>query len=164
MKLLYIYFIALTTIGCASKKTIEQSNLKTKNCPEGYTCKLTFTKDSTLTLQKDLTNAMYYTKKAEKGTTIVTYTISKIIDNPDLMDAGYTEQLMFTIPSNSTSFTIDNFKTNNVIFNVQCFCKGKAGTYPVTSGNITLEDSTLKAEIPEIVTDQLLKNITVNLQ
>lgn len=129
----------------------------TSACPEQTDCKFEILKGKSLDIKTDDTGHTYFNLKSTPGKTVFKYIHKKITDS-NLMDAGYSETIIFesddTIGLNHSGTDIQKVK---ILFNVACFCRGKAGIYTVKDGTISYKDNKLHIEIPQLVEGQMTK-------
>ena len=159
-KILLLLLIIIVNFGCHCKKTAAEDAKKhtakiIKDCPENAVCTQDIFKDSALEIAIDGANKPYYTIVAQPGTTVYRYQMAENQDQ-QYLDGGYREELIFQLPSDFKTGTIfgKQMLETKALFGVFCYCKGKAGYYPLKSGKITKTDQSTTLEIPKIVEDQ----------
>ena len=149
----------------AGKETISES-MKiadvTSPCPEKALCNFEILKDKSLDIKTDDTGHTYFNLKDAPGKTVFKYTHKKITD-PNLMDAGYSETIIFETNSNTKNLNYSGADIQKVkmLLNVQCYCPGKAGIYIIKEGTLNYKDNKLHIEIPQIVHGQKTKIVDV---
>lgn len=156
---------ALLFICCKAGKETAFASLKdaevTSPCPPQTDCKFEILKDKSLDVKTDDTGHTYYNLKDTTGKTVYKYTHKKITDS-NLMDGGYSETIIFesdnAIGLNHSGADIQKVK---MLFNVACFCRGKAGIYTVKEGTLNYKDNKLHIEIPQIVDGQMTRVVDV---
>jgi hypothetical protein len=159
MKNTTLLLIASLLLVCCKTGTASVTSLKdaevTSACPVQTDCKFEILKDKSLDVKTDDTGHTYYNLKAAPGKTVFKYTHKKITDS-NLMDAGYSETIIFesddAIGLNHSGADVQKVK---MLFNVACFCRGKAGIYTVKEGTLSYKDNKLHIEIPKIVDGQM---------
>lgn len=158
-----LFLIATTLLACKSQGTASWTDHSIVSmCPEKTECKLEILENKSLLVKSDDTGHLYYQIQDEPGKKVLLYTSRKITD-PQLMDAGYSETLIFETDKklsnlNNTGINMQNTK---MLLGIQCFCRGKAGFYKVESGTIKYAKNKLHIEIPGIVEDQKTREVTV---
>ena len=169
-KILVLLLIITVFTGCKCKKEAVQNDkeltMKISNeCPENAVCTQEIFKDSALKVEIDGANKPYYTVVKQSGTTVYKYEMAENQDQ-QYVDGGYREEIIFELPSNFKNGTItDNTITNTkALFGVFCYCKGKAGYYPIEEGSITKTDESITIEIPSIVEGQKVFSYTFKLK
>ncbi len=114
-------------------ETIENSN---SGCPEVGTCSVVLHKNKSLAVKEDGTGAMY-PEIIDGQNIVVAYTYSK--EGPaGTADGNYSETIHFEIPTATTTLNKSNTALNDVklLYGKHCFCKGEAGYYEITDGNL----------------------------
>lgn len=165
MKNTALLLIASLFLVCCKTGTASVTSLKdaevTSACPTQTDCTFEMLKDKSLDVKTDDTGHTYYNLKDTPGKTVFKYTHKKITDS-NLMDAGYSETIIFesddTIGLNHSGTDVQKVK---ILFNVACFCRGKAGIYTVKEGTLSYKDNKLHIEIPQIVDGQMTKVVDV---
>jgi hypothetical protein len=115
-------------------------------------------------VKTDDTGHVYYNLEDTIGKTVMKYTSRKITD-PTLQDAGYSETIIFeTDKGKEFNYTGKDLQKIKMLFNVQCFCRGKAGIYKVEQGSISYKNNKLQIELPELVDSQKTKSVIITLK
>lgn len=122
----------------SENKNMEQVDKHNTDCPEAGSCSVVLHKNKTLEIKEDGTGAMY--PEINDGENIVVeYTYSK--KGPEgTADGNYSETIHFEIPANTSSLRKENTALSEVkmLYGKHCFCKGEAGYYPLTDGNLVV--------------------------
>jgi len=165
MKKIIVVFIA-TSLFTACKSTITGSwanPVVDIACPEKSECTIEVMENKSLLVKSDDTAHLYYTIEDEPGKKVVKYTYRTITD-PNLMDAGYSETLIFETDSKLSNLNNSgiNMQKTKMLLGIQCFCRGKAGFYKVESGKISYANNILNIEVPGIVEGQTTKEVAIN--
>lgn len=164
-KTILIPFILLAVSCGGHKNTVSpmtENYTVESGCPEEGNCTLEVLQDKSLDIKTDGTGKLYYGLKDTPGKNVVKYTYKKDTD-AQLQDAGYSEEIVFETDTdvNGFNYSATDMQKSNMLFGVMCFCRGKAGYYKVTSGNVVYKDNKLSIELPDIVDDQKLDTIMV---
>lgn len=163
--LLSLYIIAL--YGCTAKKSTSLSGKSytiETSCPEKTDCLFEILENKSILVKTDDTGHVYYNLEDTIGKTVMKYTSRKITD-PTLQDAGYSETLIFeTDKGKEFNYTGKDLQKIKMLFNVQCFCRGKAGIYKVEQGSISFKNNKLQIELPELVDSQKTKSVIITLK
>lgn len=166
MKCKVVLFLALLLLpSCKSQNTASWNNVSiTSPCPEKSECKLEVVENKSLLVKSDDTGHIYYQLQDEPGKKVILYT-SRAVTNPQVMDAGYSETLIFETDAKNSNLNVSgiNMQNTKMLLGIQCFCRGKAGFYKVESGKISYTGNKLHIEIPGIVEDQKTKEVTITL-
>lgn len=165
MKNTALLLIASLFLVCCKTGTASVTSLKdaevTSVCPAQTDCKFEILKDKSLDVKTDDTGHTYYNLKDTPGKAVFKYTHKKITDS-NLMDAGYSETIIFesddAIGLNHSGVDVQKVK---MLFNVACFCRGKAGIYTVKGGTLSYKENKLHIEIPKIVDGQMTRVVDV---
>lgn len=156
--ILLLILTAFTSCKC-KKEAVENDKQLTMNvsneCPENAVCTPEILKDFALKIETDGANKPYYTLVKQPGTTVYKYEMAENQDQ-QYLDGGYREELIFELPSNFKNGTLSDEAVTDTkaLFGVFCYCKGKAGYYPIEKGTITKTNESITIEIPSIVEDQ----------
>lgn len=161
MKNILLLLLLMTVFtSCKCKKDAVQNDkeltMKVSNeCPENAVCTQEIFKDSALKIEIDGANKPYYTVVKQPGTTVYKYEMEENQDQ-QYVDGGYREEIIFELPSNFKNGTLSDkeISNTNALFGVFCYCKGKAGYYPIEKGTITKTNESITIEIPSIVEGQ----------
>lgn len=167
-KFFFTFLIISSIIGCKCKKTAvdnmqKHTTIIMNDCLADAKCTFETYKDSALLIEIDeATQKPYYTINPQKGTTVYRYEMSENVD-PQYMDGGYREEIIFQLPSDFKEGIIKgkDLLNTKALFGVFCYCKGKAGYYTIEEGTITKTKKSIHVEIPALVEGQKVKVISV---
>lgn len=159
-----IPILVLCVLSACKSTTAITNNTKVNlqsECPE---CSVMLLQNKSVSIKQDDTMAYYYnlTESTTHSVIKVSYTSGK----STYQDSGYIEEFIFMIPNNSTeaNWQYKEITKTNALLNIQCYCKGKAGIYQLTNGNISLKNNTIAITLPELVSDQKLHELTITLK
>ena len=166
MKQFALMLLPFLVLACASQKstkdTITGKHTIESQCPTQGTCNLEVLKDKSLVIKNDNFGRPYYATQDAPGKLVVRYTYTKK-KNPLYQDDIYSEEVVF-----ETDNTLSNIKKEaaftdvNLLFGVQCFCRGKAGYYRPQKGSVSYTKHHLTIKLPgDIIDNQLTKTITI---
>ncbi|NBL64682.1 hypothetical protein GV828_05650 [Flavobacterium sp. NST-5] len=158
--------LMIMLMGCHSqKKSMEENKVTISNCPNTGTCKFEVFENKKLVLNTDVTDKIYYAFEDNVGSNVYVYQYNKITE-PELVDAGYREEVLFELDQNMAKINLEdkNLQEIKLVFGVMCFCRGKAGNYQVLSGKFSYDSQNVSIELPDIVPDQILHNINIDLK
>jgi len=141
---LYIKLIIIILLlnSCkGSHKTIPKyttTNPSTE-CPANGTCTFEVLKDKTLALKHDGIGSLY-PEITEGNKTILKFQYHRN-QIPNTVDGSYTEEIFLEInPENpEVSFKDKELLNCKLLFGRHCFCKGQAGYYRISEGEITIQ-------------------------
>ena len=165
-KLIIVFIAAILITACKSQSTISWSNtVVTSICPEKSECIVEVMENKSLLVKSDDTGHLYYNIQDETGKKVVKYTYRTITD-PNLMDAGYSETLIFETDSKLSNLNNSgiNMQKTKMLLGIQCFCRGKAGFYKIESGKISYANNTLNIQVPGIVEGQTTKEVGISFK
>ena len=157
MKFFYLLFAVLVALNCSSSKNIStlekltgaQSFLSV-NCPKDGVCTIQILPDKALTLKTDAFG-QYYGEQVESNQILITYSYKRNVPQ-NTADGHFVETYYFSIPKNTEAITLTDaeLQSVNLVVERQCFCKGSAGFFKITNGNLALRiqknELTLKAD------------------
>ena len=154
--------------SCSTTKNLQATSNPTyseASCPKEGECSFEVIKNKSLVIKKDDIDKVYYSLADSPATSVVKYRYNKEA-NPRLPDSGYSEEIVFEIANDSKTldYKSSDMQKTKMLFGVMCFCKGKAGFYPVESGTLTYKNDKLNITIPELVDNQKLKDISISFK
>lgn len=168
-KILFFVLISSFIISCKCKKEAVKSTQKhqvasVNDCFENSKCTQEIFTDSYLVIEKDVTGKPFYKIEAQKGTTVFRY-LMKQNEDQQYVDGGYREEIIFELPSDfkTGSYTNKQILETKALFGVFCFCKEKAGYYPIKTGVISKTEKAISVDFPVIVEDQKVTSIQILL-
>lgn len=168
-------YILLPIIGliasCCSTKTSQTMANKSKkakiesSCPEQGICSFEILQNKSMNVKTDGTGKTYYELEENPDKVVFLYKYQKKIEDKTLQDAGYSEEIVFEMNKDYTDFSFSDkgIQSTKMLFGVFCYCKGKAGNYKVSKGNLIKKGSDLQIDIPSIVDNQIITHIKINL-
>jgi len=162
-KLSFIALSLLLLFSCTVQKNAARSwkdYTINSPCPPKSECYLEVLENKSLLVKSD-NGHIYYNLQDNPGTNVVKY-IYKTITDSKLQDAGYSENLIFETDGRSFNYTDMDIQKTKMLFNVQCFCRGKAGLRKVNKGIAKYDGKKLLIEIPVIVEGQNTKKVDIS--
>ncbi|RZL31789.1 MAG: hypothetical protein EOP00_34685 [Pedobacter sp.] len=168
-KVLFFIIISSFMISCKCKKEAVKNAQKHQttsinDCFENSKCTQEIFKDSQLVIERDGIGKPFYKIETQKGTTVFRY-LMKQNEDEQYVDGGYREEIIFELPSDLKvgTYTDKQILETKALFGVFCFCKDKAGYYPIKTGTITKTEKVIIVQFPTIVEDQVVKSIQISL-
>jgi len=158
-----IVVLAILLVSCKSQNANSWKNASViSSCPENTECTFEVLENKSLLVKSDDTGHLYYQIQDEAGKKVVQFTSSKVTD-PQLMDAGYSETVIFETDDRLSNLNNSgiNMQNTKMLLGVQCFCRGKSGFYKIESGKMTYTANKLHIEVPGIVEGQKIQEVTV---
>lgn len=149
----------------------EEIEITTKNnsCPQDGTCTIEILKNKSLAIKKDEFNQIYFQEIVNNKTSIIKFQYQR--DNEKgYADGNYREEIIFEINNTETSLNLsDNaLQTTKMLFGRHCFCKGQAGYFNITKGNLSLtkENEEYKLTLDFLITEvpQIIKTISTSVK
>lgn len=116
----------------------DKTDKMTNACPAPANCSIEVFANSTLSIKEDTLGKLY--PVIEKGETMVLEYTYSLKGPKGTADGDYTETIHLEIPANTKKVNLKNEALHDVkaLFGKQCFCKGEAGFYKITNGNLTI--------------------------
>lgn len=165
MKKIFSIVLPVLLFACASQKdstaVLNSKSTIESQCPPQGKCTITIHKDKGLLVKTDDFNKLYYEYAHAPGKVVVTYVYNKT-KNPDYQDDFYNEELAF-----ESDVNLSNIKAGmmpDIYFTVNCFCRGKQGTYKAEGAEVVMKDNKLHVILPQIVDNQLTKEVIVSFK
>ncbi len=120
-----------------STSKIQKSQLQATSCPSDGTCTLELLKNKSIQVNRDEIGYQTYELLESKDKSVVKFQYTKNVDK-SLQDASYVEEVLFEISNTAQKMELkDNeLKEANLIFGRHCFCKGQAGIFNISHGNL----------------------------
>jgi len=165
-KLSFIILSIMLLFSCTAQKTAARSwkdYTVQSPCPPKSECYLEIIENKSLLVKADDTGHIYYNLEDTPGKNVVKY-IYKTITDPKLQDAGYSESLIFETDGSSFNYIDMDIQKTKMLFNVQCFCRGKAGLRKVEKGIANYDGKKLLIEIPALVEGQNTKQVVISFK
>lgn len=149
--------ICLTLFSCVTRKDVIG---QVSDCPEDGKCRFEYHKNTSLIIKKDDLGSLYHQTEVSSGKSVFVYKFEQNIDQA-YVDGHYVEEIIFEIDNNKLQNDFQDYKPNQIMFGVFCYCKGKAGYYQTDNSRISFDKKTNKITITigEVIEDQLLKTV-----
>lgn len=147
MKRLFIIPLALVLSSCnCQKNNIAKNETKSiplvlKNeCPKDGTCTIEMLKNKSLVIKTDELGEIYYELVADRKTAVVIYSYNRKVEK-GLQDGQYRENILFEIKNSDSLISLSDSELlkTKMLFGRHCYCKGQAGYFKLTQGQLTLE-------------------------
>ncbi len=147
MKRLLIIPVALLLSFCnCQKNNIAKNESKSfpltlnSECPQDGTCAVEFLKNKRLDIKTDDLGGIYFQIVAATETSVVLYHYDRKVEK-GLQDGQYREDVVFEINHSDSLISLSGreLQNTNMLFGRHCYCKGQAGYFKVTQGQLTLE-------------------------
>ncbi len=165
MKFIAHICCCLVLAGCKSKQSLITEIQKfeaTTNCPDDGVCSVELIPNSSLIVKSDeFGNKYTVIEKGEK--TILKFIYTRNVD-PQYVDGHYVEEIYAEFDKELPDLILQDKSLSNVklLFNRMCFCRGSAGFYHITKGNLSFKkmakntfnvklDFTMD-EVPQVIT------------
>jgi len=175
---LFIFISTFLLIGsCKTNCTINQKSDETKvvftentneYTPNKENYSVTVSKNSLLTIKEDTTGKYYPVIEKGEGLVVEFKYLEK---GPEgTADGDYSETLHFEVPNATDKITLKDAELQNVdlLFGKHCFCKGEAGYYKVSNGQViilkTEKELTFDISFSIEETSQKIKRVTKTIQ
>ena len=169
MKKILIILASLFLFSCnVTKQTIlsnSQNFALDSSCPVDGNCKIEVFENKTINVLNDGTGSLYYQLQDDLEHKVIQYTYSKKAEN-DLQDAHYKEELIFEIENtiDEKSLQNENLQQAKMLFGRFCYCKGKAGNFKVTNGNLIIKNDKIVIDFEIKEVPQITKNISIAIK
>lgn len=146
MKRLFIISLALVLSFCnCQKKNIAKNVAKSiplmlkSECPQDGTCTVEVLKDKRLDIKTDDFGGIYYEIVAATESSVVLYHYNRKVEK-GLQDGQYREDVVFEINNSESliSRSGSELQKTKMLFGRHCYCKGQAGFFKVTQGQLIL--------------------------
>ncbi|WP_298237383.1 hypothetical protein [uncultured Algibacter sp.] len=164
MKCLAVFLVLCCLLGCKAKNNLAEKTLNSVDkywCPEDGVCSFEVLKERRLELKYD-EFGMPYLNINNGNRTILKFEYKKTT-SPNLADSNYREEVFIVLNTNNIEIETSNLKSEQIIFGRWCFCKGQAGNFKVSQGNLSIKklndtDYLLNLsfkvdEVPQIITE-----------
>lgn len=138
-KLISLSLIVVLLCGCKSKKT---DSPLSEAIETNTNTMMTLHDNTALELKIDYIGSLYYELVPNEEFMVVSYRYEENMPE-DIMDGHYIEEIYFQIAKPIAPLTLSNtlLADSKALFNRQCFCRGEAGTFLITLGNLTIEEN-----------------------
>lgn len=152
------YFIAVFSfilISCGTQKV----TTLVPPCPDDVDCLSEIHQGKTLVIKKDDTGQMYYNLENDVDKTVFIYHYKQQMDE-SYMDGHYNEEVIFELDNKLLKKSFTNIKPSQSLFGVFCYCKGKAGYYPLANTMVSYDKKTKNLTF---VLEQVVENQVINI-
>jgi hypothetical protein len=138
-KLISLSLIMMLSWGCKSKK---MDSPVSEALETNTNTMMTLHDNTALELKIDYIGSLYYELVPNEEYIVVSYRYEENMPE-DIMDGHYIEEIYFQIAKPIVPMTVSNtlLADHKALFNRQCFCRGEAGTFLITEGNLILEEN-----------------------
>ena len=108
-------------------------------CPQDGTCTVEVLKDKSLDIKTDDFGGIYYQIVAATESAVVLYHYNRKVEK-GLQDGQYREDVVFEINNSDSliSSSGSELQKTKMLFGRHCYCKGQAGYFKVTQGQLIL--------------------------
>ena len=115
-------------------------------------------------VKTDGIGGVYYELEDHAEKTVYLYTY-KLKTDKQYQDAGYREEIIFETDSANADFALTDKDLQNtkILFGVWCYCKGKAGNYKITEGNLSRRGKEISIDFPAVVKDQKVTSLRIKI-
>ncbi len=144
MKKLFLIPLALGLSFCHCQKaavaaTPTKSSIESV-CPENGVCTIQIQKGKSMAVKTDEFGSIYYTTEDNANKSIIIYEYKRNVPE-GLQDGQHIEEIVFEINNSDTTLSLkdENLQNTKMLFGRHCFCRGQAGYFKVTEGNLNLE-------------------------
>ena len=109
-------------------------------CPQDGACTVEMLKNKSLEIKTDDLGGIYYEIVAATETSVVLYHYNRKVEK-GLQDGQYREDIVFEINNSDSLISLSgsDLQKTKMLFGRHCYCKGQAGYFKVTQGQLTLE-------------------------
>jgi hypothetical protein len=109
-------------------------------CPQDGACNVEMFKNKSLEIKTDDLGGIYYEIVAATESSVVLYHYDRKVEK-GLQDGQYKEDIVFEINHSDSLILLSGseLQKTKMIFGRHCYCKGQAGYFKVTQGQLTLE-------------------------
>jgi hypothetical protein len=147
MKSILTLFILPMFLFCSSKKVDAAKKIhsttvgKTHTCPSDGKCTVEIFKNKSLEIVKDDIGSIYYKMLESENTQIIKYTYFRNSPRPDYKDGNYSEEIIFEVGNLDKILNLNDvdLQQTKMLFGRFCYCKGQAGYFKISDGNLKLE-------------------------
>lgn len=134
------YFILLFSFVLVSCSTQKMTTL-VPPCPEGVECPSEIHQGQRLVIKKDDTGQLYYKLEEDKDKTVFIYHYKQNMEE-SYIDGHYNEEIVFELDNSMLKKSFKDIKPTQSLFGVFCYCKGKAGYYPLENPSVSYDVKT----------------------
>ena len=146
MKAFYLLLFTAISFGCSSQKNVfsfenlvQAKTFASSNCPDDGSCFLEIIPNKSLLIKKDQFGQLYG-ETVDSDLVLIKFGYSRKVPK-NAVDAHHSETYYFTIPKSTKNLDLSNEELQevNLVIDRQCFCKGTAGFFKITSGQLNLD-------------------------
>jgi len=154
MKKVLIIAALTSLIGCQSSKKrsttnwLDQQVILKSECPENGTCSAT--RQPGTGIEQNIEVKEVYPQIVQKEEMVlIQYEFNRKKAEQNYADDFHKEELFIEIPAKAfkKEYKNEELQEVNLIFGRHCYCKGFAGYYKITEGNLKIENSENKTKI-----------------
>lgn len=154
-KPLLFLLIIISLISCKCSKVVARNEVNLEktssptitstfntNCPSEGKCTIRFNKNKGLNLT-NANNSIAYNLIPKEDMSVVEFVYSSKQEEAAI-DGGYREMILFEIPTNTKNLELKDYdlQQTKMIYARFCNCRGRAGVFAVTKGDLELNSST----------------------
>ncbi len=177
-KIILLPFFILLLCCNSVKNNVEKENKmdkeveiteKNNSCPEDGICTIEILKNKSLDIKKDELNYIYFKEIDNNTTSIIKYQYQRNT-NKNYEDGNYKEEIIFEIENNETNLKLldSSLQNTKMLYGRHCYCKGQAGYFKVTKGNLSLirENEEYQVSLDFTITEvpQIIKVINASVK
>ena len=139
------------------------------NCPENGTCTIQIQKNKSMNVKTDEFGSVYYTLDDNAAKSVIIYEYKRNVEE-GVQDGQHREEIVFEINNSETAFSLkdENLQNTKMLFGRHCFCRGQAGYFKVTEGNLNIENKNgiinVDLEFKIIKTPQLYTTVKATIK
>lgn len=140
MKKILAIFTIITLFSCSAKKNTASVN--NGFCPEEGNCTVEVFKNKSMIVHEE--GGLHYEMADSDSKNVIVYRYDKTSHlhmGDAVTDGDHREEIVFEIDKDFSDQQIINMQLQNtkMLFGRFCFCKGAAGYFKVTKGNLKIE-------------------------
>lgn len=145
MKAAFLLLFLVFILSCGTQKNTsgledlqDPIGLTMKSCLEDGTCKFEVIPNQTLLIKED-TFGQFYGEQTKSQLLLFKLSYERKVPK-GVADGHYSETYFFSIPKATTTLELEDAQLSrvNLVVERRCFCKGTAGFFKITSGNLKL--------------------------
>lgn len=152
------YFIAILSfilVSCG----VQKATTLVPPCPDDVECPTEIHQGKALVIKKDDTGQMYYNLEDDKDKTVFIYHYKQNMEE-SYIDGHYNEEIVFELDNSMLKKSFKDIKPTQSLFGVFCYCKGKAGYYPLENPSVSYD---VKTKSLIFVLEQVVENQVVTI-
>jgi hypothetical protein len=151
----FILLFSFVLVSCSTQKI----NTLIPPCPEDVECPSEIHEGHRLVVKKDDTGQLYYNLEEDKDKTVFIYHYKQNMDE-SYIDGHYNEEIVFELDNSMLKNSFKDIKPTQSLFGVFCYCKGKAGYYPIENSRVSYD---VKTKNLIFVLEQVVENQVVSI-